>query len=223
MKLLENVWKKPTILITKTAAEKMSELVEQSPKEIGWHGIVETSGNNEYIIKDIIMFPQYVTGTTVTPEEDEYFEWLDNIFKETPEIGNAIRFHGHSHVHMAVSPSGVDMTYRESLTSMIMATDENPFYIFMILNKKKDYSLELYDKKAGIIYDEKDVTIINEQNEEAEWAENAIKQYVKEKTYKCSTTPKASNFSIQEQCKTEKYTLSEQEQLEALCRNYLYD
>lgn len=223
MKLLESVWKKPTIFITKKAAEKMNELVAQSPKEIGWHGVVETTNDNEYIIRDIVMFPQYVTGTTVTTEENEYFEWLDKIFRETPEIGNALRFHGHSHVYMAVSPSGVDMNYRESLTSMIMKDDENPFYIFMIMNKKGEYSLELYDKKAGIIYDEKDVKIINEKNESSEWAECAIRQYVKEETYKCSTTSKASSSSTPKQHETKKYTLSEQEQLAELYRRYSYD
>lgn len=145
------VERKPVVFFSPTAFVKVSMLIKTNKKEIGWHGTVERFGD-DYYIKDIYVYPQKVTSAHIDTDDAEYENWLfdslsDEVFKE-------LRFHGHSHVDMSVSPSGTDMEHREKLTNQL--TDDD-LYIFMIGNKKGEYSFEIYDTKKNIIFDTEDV------------------------------------------------------------------
>ena len=217
------------LTISAPAWYKMVALVNENDKEVGWHGYIETDKDhpNEYRLVDIVVFPQYVTAATVEPEDAEYAQWLDEI-AEQPNFNN-LRFHGHSHVRMAPSPSGTDDAYRASLVSQIKADYENPFYIFMIINKDLKYTLEIYDVKEGIIYDQNDVDLVIEDWTQMviinDWAKQVTKKEVKTKEYHyvCSTTSKALNSSIQNKSKKKKYTSSEQALSERVSQSYLRD
>lgn len=163
---------KPTIIISTKAGLKMTELVRNCTKEVGWHGFVEKRDDNTYVITDIVVYPQTVTGTTVNTDELEYAQWLMQL--STEEV-KQMRFQGHSHVGMSCSPSPVDIElYNKYLTSL---TDDD-FYIFFICNKRAELYALLYDLKTNTKYNTADLTIIKETDMSA-WYEE-VKGNIKE-------------------------------------------
>ena len=128
---------KINVFITSNAHQKIRALVDNCATEIAWHGVIHKTSLG-YMITDILVPPQQVTGCTTTSDDLEYSKWLfslpDSVFKH-------IRFHGHSHVNMGVSPSMTDLSYRKNLTDNI----GDNFYLFMITNKKGSSSFALYE------------------------------------------------------------------------------
>lgn len=171
-------WKMPTykehdkarLIILPTAWEKMIALIDECDKEIAWHGLV-TKTDNTYTITDILIFPQTVTGCTVTSDETEYSLWLAN---QPDNVFNSMRFHGHSHVNMATSPSGVDTSYQEDILQNL-----KDFYIFGIFNKKGDHWCAIYDVESNIAYSNADIELITPNTGNTAWAKEAIKSSVK--------------------------------------------
>ena len=167
---IENIIK-PKIIISKEAKNKMDTLIKKADGEIGWNGTVIRNGN-VFTITDIYVYPQKVGATTVTCDEKETGDWLNTL---PDEVFNNLRFQAHSHVNMGVSPSGTDnVMFNKYLETL----DDDDFYIFMILNKKGDYYIEMYDKTQNIIFYKKDIEICIEGVEEF-W-EEASKQIKKE-------------------------------------------
>ena len=158
----------PKIIFTDEAADKIWELVDACDKEIAWHGLVKKE-KNTYTIYDILVFPQEVTASTATAKEEEYVMWMNELDDET---FNHMRFHGHSHVNMGVTPSGVDTEYQETLANTVQ-----DFYIFGIFNKKRSYNLYLYDMEQNVLFETKDLkTTLNDHTET--WADEQIEKYV---------------------------------------------
>ena len=182
-KMPEHTRNKAKLTILPAAWDKIRALVDECDKEIAWHGIV-TKVNNEYTISDILVFPQTVTGCTVTSDDTEYSLWLAN---QPDEIFNSLRFHGHSHVNMGVTPSGVDTSYQEDILRNL-----KDFYIFAIFNKKGDYWCAIYDIEKNIAYDNKDIELITPNTGAIEWAKEMIKTKVKLTSNVSTTKPKAT-------------------------------
>ena len=158
----------PKIIFTDEAADKIWELVDACDKEIAWHGLVKKE-KNTYTIYDILVFPQEVTASTATAKEEEYVMWMNELDDET---FNHMRFHGHSHVNMGVTPSGVDTDYQETLANTVQ-----DFYIFGIFNKKRSYNLYLYDMKQNVLFETKDLkTTLNDHT--STWADEQIEKFV---------------------------------------------
>lgn len=144
--------KKPTVIFTAIAWLKMTSLVDNCSTEIGWHGLVEKR-KGIYYITDILVYPQTVTGATVDADDEEYPKWLmsipDNDFSK-------LKMQGHSHVNFGVTPSATDNNFYNKL---LQNMEQDAFYIFMIINKKKDLNIWIYDFKANIIFEKKDITV----------------------------------------------------------------
>ena len=143
--------KKPILDILPLAQLKMQKLVGTCTGEVGWHGLVERK-DNVFTVYDVLVYPQFVTGATATTDDAEYAEWL---CKQPDEIFNNIRLQGHSHVHMAVTPSGVDTNFYDKI---LQSLDENDFYIFCILNKNGLSNFWVYDFTQNAIFDKEDIT-----------------------------------------------------------------
>lgn len=139
------------LYFTPIAWIKMTALVSRFETEVQWHGLVRRISENEFEITDIIVPPHEVSGATVTSEYKPYIEWMDGLDDDT---FNAVRFHGHSHVNMAVSPSSVDTKYRLDLVTQLPKPTGNDdlFYIFLIINKKHEWSAEIYDLTNNALY-----------------------------------------------------------------------
>lgn len=139
------------IKFTPTAWIKTRALVDEYKTEVQWHGVAERESESVFVVKDILVFPHEVTGTTVTSNQEEYEEWLDSLDDAT---FNRLRFHGHSHVNMAVVPSGTDMKYRKDILRGFgtPTKDTDLFYIFLITNKAGNVSAEVYDLQNNALY-----------------------------------------------------------------------
>ena len=147
--------RRATLLFSELAWAKMTSLVAEFSSEVGWHGkATRVEGAPDmYIVEDIYVYPQNVTGTTVTPDQKLYDEWL-NSFDD--DVFNNMRFHGHSHVNMAVSPSGVDTGFWEEILTQL---DDDMFYVFMIINKRWEQHVRIYDMKTNLYFPPSDVDV----------------------------------------------------------------
>lgn len=154
------------VVYSEQAWYKTLMLIEENPKEVGWHGICRRDEEDPAIfyIDDIVVYPQEVTGSTITPDTIEYTEWMNGLDDNT---FNNMRAHVHSHVNMGVTPSGTDNTFRKDRLSQLGDED---YYIFQIMNKKGEINSEVYDFKNNIMYESKDVkTLVTCACEMDEW------------------------------------------------------
>lgn len=179
--------KQAKLILTPNAYMKTLELVNHFTSEVGWHGTVERVEGQPatFRLTNILVYPQQVTGATVNTDQEEYQKWGGSL---PDEVYNNMHFHGHSHVNFGVSPSSVDLQHREGIISQLKDDD---FYIFVIVNKKNDWSIAIYDMPTNTLYETKDVELCVEDVDEDlfTFAENAAK-IVKTKTYTASTAAK---------------------------------
>ena len=188
-KIDETKIQKPVIYFSMEAWLKMLQLVKACDKEIAWQATVEkrkfknkeNSKDFFYYIRQVYVYPQKVTGTFVDVDEVKYAEWS---LKLEDEVYNSLRFQGHSHVNMGVSPSGTDLnTYQNFLDQL----GKNDFYIFMILNKKSEFNIMVYDYTQNILFENKDcyVDVITPQGSLTQWVEESMKlvEHKIEKSY----------------------------------------
>lgn len=155
-KTLGIVNRKATVFFTELAWLKMQTLIREFDKEVAWHGIAkrgEDASKDEYYITDILVYPQEVTGATVSTDQEKYQMWLMN---HDDEVFNNIRMQGHSHVNMGVTPSSVDTSLYDRILEQL---DDDMFYIFMIWNKSKKKTIKIYDLAKNILFDTSDVTV----------------------------------------------------------------
>lgn len=139
--------------LTPMAYSKTVALVTAFSDEVAWHGMAVRNAEKEFIIEDIFVYPQEVTGATVNTDQERYTEWL---YEFDDEAFNKIRMQGHSHVNMGVSPSAVDSGHREKLVDQL---DADMFYIFMIWNKSLKTHTLIYDMENNILYENGDITV----------------------------------------------------------------
>lgn len=180
---------KAVVVFENEAYKKMNALVQVCDKEIGWYGTVKREGEKRFVVTDIIMFPQEVTGVTVQTDDAEYTNWSNAL---SDEVFNSMRFYGHSHVNMGCSPSGVDTDHYKN-----MIQNCNDFYIFGIFNKNKTYNywLNIYDIENNVLYEKEDIDYRYTMAEEEMWAEDSIAKYVKErKIYPAASTYSGNSY-----------------------------
>ncbi len=192
----------PTIQIEATAKAKMFAMAKLcTDKECAAKGIVEKIDTDVYRITDFVLYPQLVTGVTVTDNDEEYVKWLlaqDNADK--------FKCHMHSHVNMGVSPSGVDWTTWENLIKNTPSSPEEPGYLItIIVNQKQDYTICLYDKEKQFIYETNELNIVEviDGVPVIDWYKEQEKLYIKKKEYK-SITKVADKVSASVKSKKDK-------------------
>lgn len=144
---------------SQTAWIKIASLVAEFKTEVQWHGLVERISENVFHVYDIIVPPHTVSAATVTSDQQKYTEWLNALDDET---FNDLRFHGHSHVDMAVAPSATDTGYRTDIVSQLPKPTEmnDVYYIFMIINKRHEWSAQIFDLSNNALYNTNEVDMI---------------------------------------------------------------
>jgi len=136
------------IWMTPLAFQKMWHFVDICSQEVGWLGSVEREGRN-FIITDVFMFEQEVTGTTTSLDEAGQTKLMENFLAQEngTELYNSIRFWGHSHVNMGTTPSGQDETTMKEF-------EENgcAWFIRGIFNKRgrAQFDIFLYDEGVRV-------------------------------------------------------------------------
>lgn len=145
-----------TVYFTAEAWAKMVVLIQEFSKEVAWHGLasrIESEDHDEYMIYDILVYPQEVTGATVNTDQEGYETWL---MGNDDEVFNNIRMQGHSHVNMSPTPSGVDLTHQEKILEQL---EDDMFYIFMIWNKSFKRNIKIYDLQKNVLFEDGDVEV----------------------------------------------------------------
>lgn len=219
-KKFETCKNKATLYFREKAWQKMTCLVDEIDKEVAWHGIAKRYDNDgenaAYIIEDILVYPQKVTGATVTTDQVEYQTWLMD--RDDDEFNN-IRMQGHSHVNMSTSPSTVDLTLYDQIISQL--TDDM-FYIFLIINKRNEKTIKIYDFRDNIAYETADVEtkVLMAPDGVMKFVEDAKKLVVEEKPvvqsyyppyYSVSTAAKSTGTSPAPSVKSQSKTKEEKE------------
>lgn len=159
-KLKETQVPEPIVTISSETYIKMNYLIEQYTTEVAWHFLVETHPNNIYVISDVLIFPQNVTSVTANGTDNEYEVWIAS---QPDEVFDKLRGHGHSHVNMGVTPSGVDENYYADLMTHV-----KDFYITLIRNKSGANHIRFYDVKNNIVFVDVPLHIIFESGETLE-------------------------------------------------------
>lgn len=190
--IVDKAIKKPELYFTADAYLKMITLVDNTTDEIGWHGVVEQDGHR-FTVTDILVYPQIVSGSNIRTDQDAYNAWL---MSQPDEIFNNIRYQGHSHVNFAVTPSdfgpGSDVHLYENILQTLR---KNDYYIFMIINKRREVFVMIYDMAQNIVFEKDDITIyvmLNSGQFLGNWHHTETKKYVLKQTYLHQS--KAVNF-----------------------------
>ena len=182
----------PKIYITTEAYVKLRKLVDDTTTEIGWYGTVTKMPGFEsvYVIDDILVYPQTVTGATCVQDDDRVFEFELNL--STDQV-NRKRFHGHSHVNMGVTPSGVDEQFYQDILTQV-----EDYFIVMITNKTDNYYTRFYDMQNNILYTGIPVQVMLDNGIALEhWYDDATQNNIKEHTYTAPIKPGADKKNFQ--------------------------
>ena len=189
-KTIGKIDKKTKLVFTEFAWIKMRMLVDSFDKEVGWRGTAYKQEDG-YLVTDIFVYPQKVTGSTVDTDDEKFPSWLMSFDDET---FNHLRFHGHSHVNMGTTPSGTDETHRKEI---LEGMGDDTFFIFLITNKNGSCTAKIYDLEDNICYDDSDITIatIPDGTGISEFVEDA-KSVVQTKTYTPSAVYSSSSAKV---------------------------
>lgn len=135
----------PMIFFTLSVWHQISAIVNKCALEVGWMGAVKREGNH-YTIHHIWVPEQEVTSVTTEMTDEGMAKVGFECHKMFGDI-QAMRYWGHSHVNMAVNPSGTDDKQMEEFMD-----NGAEFYIRSIHNKKGEVRLDLYDNQQGLEY-----------------------------------------------------------------------
>ena len=159
--------KEVEVCFSTLAWKKMTMLVDNFTTEVGWHGTVERIDDENFYI-------------TVKIDEEEYAKWMQKtIMEQGYETYSSIKFQGHSHVNMGVTPSGTDIQHQDDIVNTMA---EDSFYIFLIMNKSRSIWCSVFDGKTNAIYENTDVKVTYETDELDDWLQE-VKPMVVTKTY----------------------------------------
>lgn len=130
-----------TLDFSGVAYAKMMAMVASTSTEVAWQGIVEKKNDDLYHISDIVIHPQYVSAARVTDADEEYSQWITEIWR-TGDLFERLKLQGHSHVNFAALPSAIDI--QNNLDALEMMDGEG-LKIFVIWNKRNAFSIIVVD------------------------------------------------------------------------------
>lgn len=150
VKLMNNSKITPKVIFNENAYYDMLSFFTAkvtNSKEFMFIGTVEKLKDNIYWITSTQLIPQEAnSGAFCETDDDRYPGWLHDHFP-TVELKNKVRLNGHSHVNMAVEPSGTD---NQNIEKMMQYVDD--FFIQLIINKRQEIKINLWDKETGLIF-----------------------------------------------------------------------
>lgn len=168
----EKTDEKQIIAYTPDAWVKLQHLMKSYSSEVAWHCLVDKVEEGLYLIEDLIVYPQTVTGVTVDTDDEAYTQFLVDL---PIEKAQKVRMQCHSHVNMGVTPSGTDMTNQKEI---VEGSSRKGFYIFQIWNKSGASYSTIYDFDAGVMYENNEVEVVVSLTDGSwadEWADETHK------------------------------------------------
>lgn len=149
------------VYYTADAFVKQNALVQYHKDEVGWNLVIKPYKDG-YIIKDVLVYPQKVSPAFISVDTAKYGLWKATL---TDEQDANLFGHGHSHVNMNVSPSGVDIAQQYEELSL----KKGGFWLFQICNKKGDINSFLYDLEKDVCYETENIQLIVETEDGDLW------------------------------------------------------
>lgn len=157
----------PKILITKSAYDTMFYIVEGSAEEVGWLGTVERAGMS-FLISEVFLFEQEVHSTQTKLDPEDIGKFFTNLLMQEGGIekSNEIRFWGHSHVNMGVTPSGSygPGSYGD-LSQMHKFGEAAEYFIMGIANKNGEIRFEIFFYDLGVKIEDVEWSLYEPENE----------------------------------------------------------
>lgn len=139
---------KPAPLVTyePLAWAKVVTAVQHCQLEVGWLGVVEVTTEG-YHIKEVYFPNQTVSATETDIGAEAFGDILPQVYADGYS-DEQLRYWGHSHVNMGVTPSGQD----ESQVAEFLDSGCE-FFIRGIYNKSGDSKVDVYDVTANCVYE----------------------------------------------------------------------
>lgn len=142
----------PKVLLSETAYDKIVALEDRAPDEVGWFGTVDQLDDGNFLIHDIFVLDQDVTGTVTLITNADLAKLSLRILSmpNGTDIWNRLQYWGHSHDDMGVAPSGQDDRQMD-----ILAKCGHSWFIRSICNSKGDMKIDLYffnEEKVWIVF-----------------------------------------------------------------------
>lgn len=136
---------RPRVFYAPEAHSKLWAAVYLSPVEVGWLGLVDRMGN-DYLITDIFVPKQQVSSVTTDIEPEDVAVLVETLVQEGHDPSK-LRFWGHSHVSMDVTPSGTD---EDQVLEYL--TDDVDWFIRGIYNKHGKAKVDVYDVRNNMLH-----------------------------------------------------------------------
>lgn len=133
----------PEIQFSHVALFKQGQYVKQSDEEVSWMGFARQEKPMLYVVEDVILMPQEVSGTSTDIDPEAWFELEKELGADRMQL---IRFWGHSHVNMGVNASGTD---EETMATLSVGAD---WFIRAICNKKGEMKCSIFIYKENISF-----------------------------------------------------------------------
>lgn len=135
----------PIVFYTPAAFQKMQLLVDICDQEVGWMCMVLNPKERVFVIYDIIVPEQVVSGAETDISQDSMAGIVDEVLEKTQDGAGVYAWY-HSHVNMGVSPSPQD----EYQVAQFL--ESCPVFIRGIMNKKGQAKVDVYFRDEGVAY-----------------------------------------------------------------------
>jgi hypothetical protein len=137
----------PVIFITPDVLSDMFILVDESPIEIGWMGMIKKLPRGNFLIEKIILPEQTCSSIETSLDPDSIGKLANSLLRQkngTEEYAK-LRFWGHSHVEMDIDPSPADNDQIEQFRK-----NGCDYFIRGILNRKGQMQFSVFYFNLGV-------------------------------------------------------------------------
>lgn len=140
----------PRVRVSQRAYTQMYHLVDIADQEVAWLGVVSQPKPGQYLIEEIIIFDQVVSGASAALDPAGVAGVAEKILLSADPDSlrkvNSLFLWGHSHVHMGTSPSGQDDRQLEEFGQ----NKGVEYMIRLIANKNGRLEFTFRDYKRGL-------------------------------------------------------------------------
>jgi len=144
------------IKITTTAHRKLFAYPRLVDGEIGGLGLVKTEGSSDFIIYDVLLFDQEVSGTHTELDESSVAQLIGELMDQKKDPSH-LKLWWHSHATMRAFWSGQDIA---TINSFGLTA---PWYVSIVVNKQGEYRarIDIY-KPTRIELDELPLEVVED-------------------------------------------------------------
>lgn len=136
----------PTIHYTPKVAAQIEYIVDKCAQEVGWFHLVKyDKRTNTYLLYDTIIPEQTVSSVETDISGAAWGKCANQLINEEKDVSHMYAWF-HSHVNMAVHPSGQDEAQVEEFL------EQSPIIIRGIVNKRGESKVDIYYRDKGVAY-----------------------------------------------------------------------